>query len=191
MVGSSTKIFKPDQSLFKEGDAPRSLFIIKRGTVGVRKTKGSAQVEIARVYSNEVLGEISFFDRLPRSASAVAVTEVEAIEITFDAMDKIYAQVPEYMRTIIASITDRLRKANETIRRLQKNIVPSESGSSPKKEGAAPASPDTPAAEADAGAVAVETADNAEAAEIAVGAEAEAEAEEPKAPEVPKTPTKK
>lgn len=130
---SQTKIFKPGQSLFREAEPPKSLFIIKRGTVGIRKMKGSAQVEIARVYANEVLGEISFFDRLPRSASAVAVTEVEAIEVSFDALDVIYAKIPDYMRTIISSITDRLRKANETIRRLQRNVVSQESGKKDEK----------------------------------------------------------
>jgi CRP/FNR family transcriptional regulator, cyclic AMP receptor protein len=142
MGPSASKIFKPDQSLFREGEASRCLFIIKRGTVAIRKMKGSAQVEIARVYSNEVLGEVSFFDRLPRSASAIAVTEVEALVITFDALDKVYAQVPEYLRTIITSLTDRLRKANETIRRLQKNVVPNEEGAGPAGTGSEATGPE-------------------------------------------------
>ena len=99
------------------------MYLVKKGTVSVRKMKGAAFVEIARIYSNEVLGELSFFDRLPRSAAAIALTEVEALEIQFDALDKIYALVPEYMKTIISSVVDRLRKANDTIRRLQKNVV--------------------------------------------------------------------
>lgn len=99
------------------------MFLVKKGTVGIRKMKGPAHVEIARIYSNEVLGELSFFDRMPRSASAVALTEVEVLEIRFDSLDKIYTGVPDYMKTIIASVADRLRKANDTIRRLQRNVV--------------------------------------------------------------------
>ncbi|OFZ18106.1 MAG: hypothetical protein A2X94_13965 [Bdellovibrionales bacterium GWB1_55_8] len=132
------KYFRPGQLLFREGETSHSFFLVQKGTVSVRKMKGAAQIEIARIYANEVLGELSFFDRLPRSASAVALTEVEVLEIQFDALDKVYAAVPDYMKTIVSSIAERLRRANDTIRRLQKDVV-SESG-----EAGAPA--DTPSA---------------------------------------------
>lgn len=99
------------------------MYLVRKGTVSIRKMKGPAYVEIARIYSNEVLGELSFFDRMPRSAAAIALTEVEALEIGFDSLDKIYTGVPDYMKTIIASVADRLRKANDQIRRLQKNLI--------------------------------------------------------------------
>lgn len=108
--------------IFKEGDASRSIFIIKKGTISIRKAKGNAYVEIAKLYTNEVIGEMTFFDRLPRSAYAFAATEVEVMEITFESLDQIYAQVPEYLRTIMAAMADRLRKANEMIRKLQKTM---------------------------------------------------------------------
>ncbi len=110
------------------------MYLIKKGTVAIRKMKGPAYVELARIYSNEVLGELSFFDRLPRSAAAVALTEVEVLEISFDSLDKIYGNVPDYMKTIIMSVADRLRKANDLIRRLQKNVV-KESGESVNADG--------------------------------------------------------
>lgn len=79
--------FRPDQHVFREGEASKAMYLVQKGTLSVRKMKGSVHVEIARVYSNEVLGELSFFDRLPRSASAVALTEVELLEIRFDSTD--------------------------------------------------------------------------------------------------------
>lgn len=117
------KNFAPGQYLFREGDPSQCMYLIQKGTIAVRKSKGGAWVEIGRLYSNEVLGELSFFDRQPRSAAAIALTEVEVLEIHFDALDKVYALVPEYLRAIMASVADRLRKANDTIRRLQKNVV--------------------------------------------------------------------
>lgn len=116
------RFFRPGQVLFKEGDTSRSIFIIKKGTVSIRKAKGSAFVEIAKLYTNEVIGEMTFFDRLPRSAFAVAATELEVMEISFESLDQVYAQVPEYLRTIMAAMADRLRKANEMIRKLQKTM---------------------------------------------------------------------
>jgi CRP-like cAMP-binding protein len=83
--------------------------------------KGKNFVEVAKCLPGEVLGELSFFDRLPRSATAVAIMEVEIVEIPFESMDKIYQSIPDYMKTIVAALADRLRKANETIRLLQKD----------------------------------------------------------------------
>lgn len=117
------RYFRPGQFLFREGEPSHCMFLIKKGTVAVRKRRGSGYIEIARIYTNEVIGELSFFDRQPRSAAAVALTEVEALEIDFVSLDKIYKGVPDYMKTIMASVADRLRKANEMIRRLQKDVI--------------------------------------------------------------------
>lgn len=126
MAPAIQRFFKPSQVLFREGEASNCIYLIKKGTVAIRKMKGSGFVEIARIYSNEVLGELSFFDRLPRSATAVAMTDVEALEISFESLDRSYRTVPEYMRTIIAAVAERLRKANNMIRRLQKSVVTDE-----------------------------------------------------------------
>lgn len=126
-MSANIRYFRPGQFVFKEGEPSRCMYLIKKGTVAVRKMKGGGTyVELARVYSNEVLGELSFFDRLPRSAAAVALTEVEAMEISFDSLDSVYDRVPDYMKTIIASVAERLRRANDTIRRLQKNVITSD-----------------------------------------------------------------
>lgn len=121
-MSAVAKHFRPGEMLFKEGQNSDSMFVVQKGTVAIRKTKGSGYIEIARVYTNEVIGELSFFDRLPRSASAVALTEVDVLQINFDSLDKIYAGIPDYFKTIMACVADRLRKANDTIRRLQKNV---------------------------------------------------------------------
>jgi CRP-like cAMP-binding protein len=115
--------FRPGEYLFHENDPSHSLFLIRNGTVSVRKPKPGGEIEIARIHSNEVVGEISFFDRLPRSAAAVALTEVDALEITFEGLDKIFEKVPPYFKAIIACMTDRLRRADDTIRKLQKDFV--------------------------------------------------------------------
>jgi CRP-like cAMP-binding protein len=118
-----TRTFRPGEYLFHDNDPSRSMFLIRKGSVSVRKPKPGGEIEIARLHSNEVVGEISFFDRLPRSAAAVALTEVEALELTFEALDKIFEKVPPYFKTIIASMADRLRRADDTIRKLQKDFV--------------------------------------------------------------------
>lgn len=114
--------FKAGQYLFKEGQTSRSMFLIKKGAVAVRKMKGSSYVEIARIYHNQVLGELSFFDRKDRSAAAVAISDVEVMEIEYESLEKIWNGVPDYLRAIMQSVAERLRKANESLRKLQKAV---------------------------------------------------------------------
>jgi CRP/FNR family cyclic AMP-dependent transcriptional regulator len=125
-IKENLRHFRPGQYLFREGDASSCIYLIQKGSVAVRKMKGSNYIELGKVYSKEVLGELSFFDRRARSAAAVAITEVEALEIDFESLDRVYDKVPPYLKTIIASVAERLRKANDQIRRLQKSVVTGE-----------------------------------------------------------------
>lgn len=128
------KNFRSGEFLFHEGDVSHALYLIKKGSVAIRKRKGSAYVELAKVHSGEVIGELAFFDRRPRSAAAVAIGDVEAFEISFESLDKLWAQIPEYMKTIMASVSERLRKANELIRKLQNETISADGRETPTEE---------------------------------------------------------
>jgi len=132
-MAARKRFFRSGQQLFVEGGPSTCMYLISKGTVSIRKKKGSTHIEIARLYSNEVLGELSFFDRRPRSASAVALTDVDALEIDFVSLDKIYKNVPEYLKTIMRSVAERLRRANDVIRRLKKEGSGEEEGKEPAK----------------------------------------------------------
>ncbi|MBI2712677.1 MAG: Crp/Fnr family transcriptional regulator [Bdellovibrio sp.] len=121
-MAAYARSYKAGQVLFEEGSPSVSIFIIKKGAVSIRKIKGKHFVEIAKVQANEVIGELSFFDRNPRSATAVAIIDVDALEIPFESMEKIYNGIPDYLKAIMASMAERLRKANEQIRVLQKQL---------------------------------------------------------------------
>jgi len=124
----SAKYFRPGQYLFHENDQARSIFLMKKGTVAIRKRKNAAFIELGRVYANEIIGELSFFDRAPRSAAAIALTEVEVLEIPFEALEKIFESVPDYLKTIVAAMADRLRKSGDAIRRLDPNMIREDDG---------------------------------------------------------------
>lgn len=120
-MSATVKTFLNGQILFKEGDSSKHMYLVQKGTVSIRKAKGNNHIELARAFPNQVIGEISFFDRQPRSATAMAINDVEVIEISFQSLDELYAQVPPYFKTIMACVADRLRSASDTIRRLEKN----------------------------------------------------------------------
>jgi len=118
----TNQLFKPGQYLFHEGDPSEAIYLIREGTVSIRKMKGAAFTEIYRAHSNEVIGELSFFDRSPRSASAVALTEVDVVEISFKSLEDAYGKIPDFMKSFIITLSTRLRNANDLIKRLQKDF---------------------------------------------------------------------
>ena len=121
-MSAQPRVFLPGQTLFQEGEPSHSLFIITNGNISIRRTEKNSYIEIAKIQPNEVIGELSFFDRLPRSATAVALTTVECLEIPFESLEKMYLSVPNYFKTIVAAIAERLRNANEQIRLLEKKL---------------------------------------------------------------------
>lgn len=123
MMPAEPKKFKAGEYIFNEGEASTSIFIIQEGLVSIRKKKGDVFVEIARLGMNEVLGELSFFDRKPRSASALALSDSTVLEIDFQSLDKIYATVPDYIKTIMSAVAARLRRADDIIRQLKQETV--------------------------------------------------------------------
>ncbi|MDR3607304.1 MAG: cyclic nucleotide-binding domain-containing protein [Oligoflexia bacterium] len=122
-IPQTLRYFQKGEILFKENEHPQAMYLIKKGAVSIRKAKKRGQIEIARIFSNEVIGELSFFDKRPRSATAVALTDIEALEIRFDCLEKVYAGIPDYFKTIISSVAERLRRADNQIRKLQTEFL--------------------------------------------------------------------
>lgn len=119
-MSAEKKSYKSGETLFNDGDLAKSLFLIQKGAVSIRKKKGIGTIEVGKVLAGEVIGELSFFDHQPRSATGIAIIDVEAMEISFESMENIYASVPSYMKAIMAAMANRLRTANETIQQLRK-----------------------------------------------------------------------
>lgn len=122
---SGIKTLAPGQILFNEGDAADSMYIIQKGQLRLFRPKGKGFVEIAVLRPGEVLGEMAYFDpeSKTRSVSASAITSVDIIEISFNALDKTMAGLNPWFKTLINTLAERLRKTNERVRALENNSV--------------------------------------------------------------------
>lgn len=118
--------YKPGEYIFREGDEGNSLYLIKQGLVSIRKTSRGNSVEIGQATVNQIVGELSFFDRKPRSADAQALSPLEVVEIPFDSLDPIFGPAPDYLKKIMISLAARLRAADDMIRDLKEQIVTGE-----------------------------------------------------------------
>ena len=118
-MASKEITLKAKDILFEEGDQSKNMYLIKAGAIRIFKRKGDGKIEIETLRSGQVVGELSFFDGQARSASAEALVTTEVIEITRGALDVALNQAPEWLVTLIKTITSRLRGANNRIRILE------------------------------------------------------------------------
>lgn len=122
---SGIKTLAPGEILFNEGDNATSMYIVQKGQLRLFRPKGKGFVEIAVLRTGEVLGEMAYFDpdSKTRSVSAAAITSVDIIEISFNALEKTMAGLNPWFKTLINTLAERLRKTNERVRNLENNSV--------------------------------------------------------------------
>jgi CRP/FNR family cyclic AMP-dependent transcriptional regulator len=61
-VAEGRKVVK-DNYLFREGDAPDAMYIIKTGGFAITKSKGNSEIVLAEIGPGAMVGEMALFDR--------------------------------------------------------------------------------------------------------------------------------
>ncbi len=114
-----------DTYLFRDGDAPDAMYIIKSGTFAVTKTKGNSEVVLAEINAGAMVGEMALFDNKPRSANVKAIKDSEVIALPYESLTKQMEQLPVWVRAIMKTLNENLREANKKIKILE-NANPDE-----------------------------------------------------------------
>lgn len=117
-MAEAKKVSK-DTYLFREGDAPDAMYIVKSGTLAVTKTKGSSEVILAEIQAGAMVGEMALFDNKPRSANVKAIKDAEVIALPYDSLNKQMDQLPVWVRAIMKNLNENIRDANKKIKTLE------------------------------------------------------------------------
>lgn len=117
MAGSNL-VLKKGQRIFAEGEASDGMYLIRKGEVLVYLEKGGTEVKLASLGSGAMIGEMSLFDKKPRSASARATADTEVTKITNDDFGKLMKQIPKWLVGLMSSLSTRLRETNERLQAL-------------------------------------------------------------------------
>jgi len=109
---ANKKSLEKDAYLVREGEHSHMMYYVQEGQLVVIKRRPTEDVVLGHIYAGELVGEMSFLDDGPRSASVKAITDCELIEIPREAFDKVFSSQPPWFQTLVKTLTDRLRKAN-------------------------------------------------------------------------------
>ena len=94
--------------LFEEGGYGGEAFVIRTGAVSVWR----GGMELARAGSGDIVGEFALIDGRPRSATAVAETDVALFVLNRSEFDRLINEVPVVARRVLALLVARLRGAD-------------------------------------------------------------------------------
>ncbi|MBI3484950.1 MAG: SLC26A/SulP transporter family protein [Acidobacteria bacterium] len=119
-----TRSYKAGEKIFARGDVGDELFLIRRGAVRVvLPVAGKLAFHLATFGRGDFLGEMTFLDREPRSADALAFTDVELLVLSRERFDTLAAEhkklAIQLLEGLARTIAIRLRRANTELRALQ------------------------------------------------------------------------
>jgi CRP-like cAMP-binding protein len=105
-----TKFIKAGGVIFREGDEAHELFVIKSGQVRIQLGNRT----LTELSDNDVFGEMALIDSEPRSATALAVTDVELVAVSEKQFLFLVSQTPYFALKVMRVLAQRLRATNKT-----------------------------------------------------------------------------
>jgi CRP-like cAMP-binding protein len=106
--------YSPGDVLVSEGDAGHSVFLIARGSVRVLVRGGHGQAfDVRRLDAGDSFGELAVLSGWPRSATVVAATSCETLEIDRRALEPLLDLRPRARRLLEQLARSRAESAEE------------------------------------------------------------------------------
>lgn len=117
-VKDSTLTFTAGDPIFAQGELGTEMFIIQEGVVEIIKRLSGETHLLSTLEKGDFFGEMAVLDAVPRSADAIAKTDVKLLSINGARFDEMLRKNPEVAVRIIRKYSQRLREANALLERL-------------------------------------------------------------------------
>lgn len=102
--------------IFVQGDPGGRCFVIVKGTVKVCAYNADGREAVLAVLGKgDLLGELSLFEDVPRSADAVVLEDAETLALDRNAVADAIVQHPDLAVSLLGVLARRLRMTNEAL----------------------------------------------------------------------------
>lgn len=103
------KHYKAGEIIVKEGDNSSQLFLIVKGSVKIVKNyQKEDEKAIAILSDDQIFGEMSYFDDMPRSASVVAAVDTDLLVLDKEHFDMLFQIHPKWTTNTIKALAQRI-----------------------------------------------------------------------------------
>jgi CRP-like cAMP-binding protein len=104
------------ESVIRMGELGSTLHVIRSGRMNVvRETEAGDAIILASLGPGEFFGELSLFDRGPRSATVIAAEETKTLSLGRADILDIMNRYPEVAMTFLSSLCERLRTTDNLL----------------------------------------------------------------------------
>ena len=117
-----SKTFKPGEVLIHEGEDNRDLYIVSHGVLEVTVKNELAPVVVSEINSPEILGELSFLNGTPRTATVTAKTDAEVFILSYEKVKQEVSDIPTWFKLVLSTLTSRMKSCAEKIKEYDHRI---------------------------------------------------------------------
>jgi CRP-like cAMP-binding protein/thioredoxin reductase/Fe-S-cluster-containing hydrogenase component 2 len=107
--GVEVKTYGGGEALFKEGDAPDGLYLIRRGSVTISRVIAGREVVLSYLSAGNYVGEMALLSEAPRMATVKAAVTTEALILNATTFQRVLARNPRWREEMEKLFLDRLR----------------------------------------------------------------------------------
>jgi CRP-like cAMP-binding protein len=118
----SSKNYKAGDQIIKEGEASRDLYILLSGILEVSVEDNADDIIVSEIESPEILGEISFLNGTPRTASVKAKTDAEVYILSYNKVKEELSEIPIWFKMILLAFTKRIRVCGDRIKEYDQKV---------------------------------------------------------------------
>jgi CRP-like cAMP-binding protein len=110
-----------DEVICRQGEPGDRMYVVQSGRAKVIREDGGSQVIVGELKKGDVFGEMSIFDRQPRSATVRADGRARMLTLDKRAFLKRVHEDPSLAYTILQRMSQRLRALDEEVSRLRRH----------------------------------------------------------------------
>jgi CRP-like cAMP-binding protein len=108
--------YRAGETVIKMGELGSTLHVIRRGRMNVvRDAEGAQPLVLASLGPGEFFGELSLFDRGPRSATVIAAEATDTLSLGRSDILDIINRYPEVSLAFLSSLCERLRTTDNLL----------------------------------------------------------------------------
>jgi CRP-like cAMP-binding protein len=115
------QLFSPGQMILEEGDSGDSIYSIQSGHAKVVSHILGKEIELATLSAGDVFGEVAFLTGRPRTASVIALDDLEVVEFNKFVLEELFDKYPDILTKLHdfyeCRVQDTLQKVKSKIKK--------------------------------------------------------------------------
>jgi len=116
--GTLGKVYPDGAFVFRQGDAGHCMYVVQEGAVEVSTHGDAGEVPLRVLGKGEIFGEMSLFDRSPRSATVRAKGEARLLTLEKEGFLRRVHEDPSLAFNILRTMSRRIRELSDELARL-------------------------------------------------------------------------